>query len=139
VPRAEVVVADAHALPFAAGEMAAVVCGFGVRNLRDPLCAIREVFRVLGPGGVFVTLEFFRPETRGAKALHGAYAKVVLPMLGGAISGDRAAYAYLAESMAGFFSRPEYERALAGAGFTKVLGEDLLPKVASIVVAEVPR
>jgi ubiquinone/menaquinone biosynthesis methyltransferase len=138
VPRAEVLVADAQSLPFEDGEMAAVVCGFGVRNVADPLRALREVRRVLAPGGVFVTLEFFRPESAAARSLHGAYASLVLPWVGGVLSGERGAYDYLARSMKGFFSRPEYEAALAGAGFLGVRGEDLTFGVASLVYAEVP-
>jgi ubiquinone/menaquinone biosynthesis methyltransferase len=138
VPRAEVVVADALRLPFEDAAMVAVVCGFGVRNVVDPLRAIREVRRVLAPGGSFVTLEFFRPERRVAKGLHRAYASLVLPKVGGAISGDAGAYDYLAKSMRGFLSRAEYEAALAGAGFTRVRSEDLTFGVVSIVTAEVP-
>jgi len=138
VPCAEVVVADAHSLPFADGEMAVVVCGFGVRNLSDPRRAVREVRRVLGPGGTFVTLEFFRPESAPSRALHRAYSSVLLPVVGGVLSGDRGAYAYLARSMAGFLTRGQYERSLAEAGFVGVSSEDLTLGVASIVVARVP-
>ena len=139
VPRAEVVLADAQCLPFEDGEMAAVVCGFGVRNVADPLRAVREVRRVLAPGGAFVTLEFFRPETAIARTLHGGYASLVLPWVGGLLSGDRGAYDYLARSMKGFLSRREYEAALAGAGFARVQAEDLSFGVASLVYAEVPQ
>jgi ubiquinone/menaquinone biosynthesis methyltransferase len=137
-PRAEVVVADAHDLPFGDAEMAAVVCGFGVRNLADPRRAVREVRRVLVPGGTFVTLEFFRPESAHTRALHRAYASVLLPLVGGVLSGDRGAYAYLAESMAGFLTRSEYERVLLDAGFERPSGEDLTLGVASIVISRVP-
>jgi ubiquinone/menaquinone biosynthesis methyltransferase len=136
-PRAEVVVADAAALPFSDGEMAVAVCGFGMRNLADPAAGAREVRRVLRPGGVFVTLELFRPARLTTRAFHGAYARWVLPTLGGWLSGDRAAYDYLARSMAGFFTRAEYERALIDAGFARVHGRDLTLGVASIVRAEV--
>ncbi len=138
-PRAERVVADALALPFADREFAVVLCGFGVRNLADPARGAREVHRVLKPGGVFVALEFFRPTNAATRAFHAAYARGVLPTLGGFVSGDRSAYAYLAESMKGFLSRPEYERLLGGAGFVSVHGKDLTLGIASIVRAEVPR
>ncbi|HEY4013538.1 MAG TPA: ubiquinone/menaquinone biosynthesis methyltransferase [Polyangiaceae bacterium] len=137
-PRAEVVVADAAALPFDAGSFAVVVCGFGMRNLADPMAGAREVRRVLRAGGVFVTLEFFRPTRAVTRAFHRAYAALVLPTVGGLLSGDRGAYDYLARSMAGFLSREEYERALGAAGFTRVAGTELTLGVASIVRAEVP-
>jgi ubiquinone/menaquinone biosynthesis methyltransferase len=138
VPRAEIVVADAQALPFEDASIAAAVCGFGIRNVGDPVKAIDELRRVLLPRGVFVTLEFFRPVKLLTRALHCTYASRLLPVVGGLLSGDRAAYAYLARSMGGFLTRPEYEQALRDAGFVNVSGEDLTLGVASIVRAEVP-
>jgi ubiquinone/menaquinone biosynthesis methyltransferase len=137
VPRAETVVGDAAALPFADGEFAAVVCGFGMRNLSDPSVGAREVLRVLRPGGAFVTLELFRPSRLVTRAFHQAYARLVMPALGGWLSGDRGAYEYLARSMAGFLRRREYEGVLANVGFSRVHGFDLTLGVASIVRAEV--
>jgi ubiquinone/menaquinone biosynthesis methyltransferase len=139
VPRAEIVVADAQALPFEDGSIAATVCGFGVRNVASTEKALREIRRVMSPGGVFVTLEFFRPSRLPTRLFHRAYASVLLPAVGGLLSGDRGAYAYLARSMDGFLSRAEYERLLSAAGFVRVKGEDLTLGVASIVRAEVPR
>ncbi|MGH7330424.1 MAG: ubiquinone/menaquinone biosynthesis methyltransferase, partial [Polyangiaceae bacterium] len=135
-PAAERVQADAMKLPFADAEFAAMICGFGMRNLSDTKAGIREAFRVLAPGGVFVTLEFFRPIAWYSRAFHGAYANAVLPIAGGALSGDASAYRYLARSMKGFLSRDEYEIGLREAGFSEVRGHDLLLGIASIVRAE---
>lgn len=132
-PRATVVVGDAMALPFEDGAFAAVVCGFGVRNFADPVRGAREALRVLRPGGLFVTLELFRPARWPTRAFHRAYARVVLPTLGGLVSGDREAYRYLARSMRGFLTREEYERTLEELGFVGVRGFDLTLGVASIV------
>jgi ubiquinone/menaquinone biosynthesis methyltransferase len=136
-PRAEVVVADAAAMPFEDALFAAAICGFGMRNLADPLAGAREVRRVLRRGGVFVTLELFRPARAVTRAFHAAYARLVLPAVGGWVSGDRRAYEYLARSMEGFLTRVEYERLLREAGFARVTGFDLSLGVASIVRAEV--
>jgi ubiquinone/menaquinone biosynthesis methyltransferase len=136
-PRAQVVVADAQSLPFEKGTFTAVICGFGMRNLADVSRGVREVSRVLRPGGVFVTLELFRPVRAVSRVFHQAYASVILPMLGGVVSGDRGAYDYLARSMTGFLSRAEYEELLRRCGFARVEGRDLTLGVASIVRAEV--
>lgn len=135
-PSAERVQADAMKLPFEDASFAGMICGFGMRNLSDTNAGIREAFRVLAPGGVFVTLEFFKPVTWYSRAFHGAYANAVLPIAGGALSGDASAYRYLARSMKGFLSREEYEIGLHEAGFKEVRGYDLLLGIASIVRAE---
>ncbi len=110
VPRAERVVADALSLPFADHEFAVVVCGFGVRNLSDPARGVREAKRVLaarrrlrGPGFLPAVVSRHARVPRGLRA-RGRCS----PAIGGMVSGDRAAYAYLAESMKGFLSRGEY-------------------------------
>jgi ubiquinone/menaquinone biosynthesis methyltransferase len=136
-PGAQTVVADAMSLPFEDGEFAGVVCGFGMRNLGDPIAGAREVLRVLRPGGVFVTLELFRPTRLRTRMFHETYARVVLPAMGAWIARDRDAYRYLARSMAGFLTRDEYERRLAEVGFGRVHGRDLTLGVASLVCAEV--
>ncbi len=135
-PAVERVVADAMDLPFERESMAAIVCGFGMRNLTDTARGVHEAFRVLKPGGLFVTLEFFQPSKLTSRAFHATYAKVVLPTVGGIVSGDREAYSYLARSMEGFLRRPEYEALLVKMGFRRVIGRDLLFGIASLVVAE---
>ena len=85
-----------------------------------------------------MTLEFFKPVAWYTHAFHGAYANAVLPLAGGALSGDASAYRYLAKSMKGFLSRADYESALRDAGFAKVTGYDLLLGIASIVKAVKP-
>jgi ubiquinone/menaquinone biosynthesis methyltransferase len=133
-PSVERVVADALALPFPEATFDGIVCGFGVRNLTDPALGAEEAFRVLRPGGRFVVLEFFRPVRRITRAFHTAYASHVLPTVGAWLSGDGAAYRYLAESMDAFYTRAAYENVLRRAGFSSVVGHDLTLGIASLVV-----
>jgi ubiquinone/menaquinone biosynthesis methyltransferase len=120
VSRTKRVVGDALALPFEDGAFGAVICGFGMRNLADLRAGIREARRVLRPGGTFVTLELFAPKLLRTRALHSAALKSALPVLGAVVARDRDAYAYLAESMAGFVTRGQYEALLAEEGFEAV-------------------
>ena len=139
-PRAEVVVGDATALPFADGEFAAVVCGFGMRNLSDPARGrARGRCASSAPAVVFVTLELFRADAPGDARVPRAYARVVLPARRRAGSrASRGAYQYLARSMAGFCTRAEYERVLSRRGLRRACaGRDLTLGVASIVRGEV--
>lgn len=135
VRRVECVAGDALALPFEAGAFDAVVCGFGVRNLADLRRGLREVRRVLAPGGSFVTLELFRPRRATSRLVHGAGLRYALPVLGATLAKDREAYEYLAESMEGFVTREAYERMLEEEGFGAVDGVDLTLGMASLVRA----
>jgi ubiquinone/menaquinone biosynthesis methyltransferase len=135
-PNAERVVADAMAMPFDDASFAAMICGFGMRNLADTRRGVREARRVLKKGGVFTTLEFFRPTSVATKVFHGVYGNVVLPTVGGLISGDRSAYAYLNQSMKHFVTRAQYEELCRAEGFRVTSAEDLTLGIASLVVAE---
>jgi ubiquinone/menaquinone biosynthesis methyltransferase len=133
LPGAPLVGADALHLPFQDGSFDAVVCGFGVRNVADLEACFREVARVLKPGGVFAVLEFFRPERAVTKLFHSLYNRHALPTLGAAISGDRAAYQYLADSMERFFSLEEAKALMGRCGYRSAAGQDLFFGVASIL------
>jgi ubiquinone/menaquinone biosynthesis methyltransferase len=125
--------ADALALPFADASVDAVTVAFGMRNLDSYARGLAEIARVLRPGGRLGVLEFFRSESAGSRAVHGAYNRLALPVLGRILSPDPEAYRYLVESMERFASRPEFERAAAAAGFTRVEGSTLFPGVCGLV------
>jgi demethylmenaquinone methyltransferase / 2-methoxy-6-polyprenyl-1,4-benzoquinol methylase len=129
-------VADAHALPYQDAVFDAVFSAFCVRNLRDLDLGLRELRRVLRPGGRAAILEFFRPARRRL-FWDGLFNPHVLPLVGRLVSGDKAAYRYLPDSIAGFLSREAFAGRLRAAGFAHVRGRDLFPaSVASLVVAE---
>ncbi|HEX7937794.1 MAG TPA: bifunctional demethylmenaquinone methyltransferase/2-methoxy-6-polyprenyl-1,4-benzoquinol methylase UbiE [Gemmatimonadaceae bacterium] len=117
------VTADALALPLADASCAGAIVAFGVRNLADLDAGLREVARVLKPGGRFVVLEFTTPPNVAVRAAYGFYSNRLLPFIGGLISGNRGAYRYLPESIARFPSAAELGQRLSNAGFAKVRWE----------------
>ena len=137
-PGATLVCADARELPMANGSFDVVVAGFGLRNVPEPHRALAEVRRVLRPGGVFVCLDFFQPTNLWARTVDRSYNRVVLPIVGGMIAGDVSAYRYLADSMAAWTTRTGFEGMCRDAGLVDVVGRDLLPPIASLVVGKAP-
>ena len=128
-------IADGHALPFVDAAFDAAFSAFCVRNLQDLPRAMRELRRVVRPGGRIAILEFFRPD-RSRLFFDKIYNARVLPLLGWAVTGDRDAYRYLPASIARFCSRDEYAALLGEAGFPQVDARPLFPSgVASLVVA----
>ncbi len=132
----ETVCADARELPLSPGVFDGAVIGFGIRNVPEPERVLGELRRVLRPGGKLVIVDFFRPTTLLQRLMAGSYNRLVLPVVGGALTGDAAAYRYLADSMAAWCSRAEFEQLCVDQGFLAVSGQELFPPVASLVVAE---
>ena len=127
--------ADGHRLPYRDGAFDAAFSAFCVRNLRELPVAMAELRRVVRPGGRIAILEFFRPE-KTRVFFDRFWNARVLPLLGWAVSGDREAYRYLPQSIAGFRSGAEYAALLKDVGFGEVDVTPLFPAgVASLVVA----
>jgi demethylmenaquinone methyltransferase/2-methoxy-6-polyprenyl-1,4-benzoquinol methylase len=94
-------VADALALPYPAASFDVASISFGIRNVDDPVQCLREMARVVKPGGKVLVLEFGQP--RGLwGALYRLYSRVVMPAIGGLLTGNRAAYQYLPRTAATF-------------------------------------
>ncbi len=91
--------ADAEHLPFGAHTFDCVTIAFGLRNVTDKEAALREMHRVLRPGGRVVILEFSRPTVAAVRPFYDFYSFRVLPLMGRLIAGDSASYRYLAESI----------------------------------------
>lgn len=117
--------ADALSMPFRDGSFDTVLCGFGMRNLDDLAGGVREIHRVLKPGGTFCTLEFFRPHTLVSKGFYGAVAPVAIPFVGRAFGSSREAYEYLVRSIRRFRSSGEYAELLSREGFAEVRVKEL--------------
>ncbi len=134
-PTATLVCADARAIPLPRQSFDAAVAGFGLRNVPEPERAVAEAARVLRPGGVLVVLDFFRPTTWLALFMDRSYNRLVLPVVGRLVSGDAAAYQYLADSMGAWTDRAGFETTCREQGFASVSGRDMFPPIASLVVA----
>lgn len=94
-------VADAMALPYADDSFDVASISFGIRNVDDPVKCLREMARVVRPGGRVVVLEFGQP--KGVWGfLFRFYSKHVMPRIGGLLTGNRAAYEYLPQTSAQF-------------------------------------
>ncbi len=113
------VVCDAESLPFPSDHFDLVSVAFGLRNMTHKEVALKEMCRVLKPGGRLLVLEF----SRVAKPLEKAYdwySFNLLPKLGGLIANDEASYRYLAESIRMHPSQEELRAMMKAAGFGHV-------------------
>ena len=136
--RAALVGGDGERLPLRDGAFDGALVAFGIRNVGDPVQAMREVVRVLRPGGRFVVLEFSMP--RGVLgSAYRLYFRSVLPRLGGLVSGDGSAYAYLPASVARFPTPKAFSVLMEEAGLREVTWSLLTGGIACLHRGEKPR
>lgn len=127
--------ADALALPFASGAFAGATVSFGLRNVADLDAALRELHRVLVPGGWLGVLEFAIPRIAPVRWLYVAYFRWILPFVGRIVSGDAQAYAYLPDSVFGFPQRADFVARLREAGFDDASSRDLSAGILCLYLA----
>lgn len=94
--------ADAMALPFDDAAFDAATIAFGIRNVDDPQQCLREMARVVRPGGKVMVLEFGQPDGLLMGPLYRFYSRFIMPFLGGLVSGNFTAYRYLPQTAAAF-------------------------------------
>lgn len=116
-PRVRVALADMQALPVADGTIDLVIAGYGVRNVPEPMRAVREIARVLRPGGAFVSLDFHRPASAPWRALFLGYLQVAGNAVGWWWHRQPVVYGYIARSIDHFMSWQAFAALLAGEGF----------------------
>ena len=115
---------DGLALPLADASCDALTISFGLRNLADRDRGLREMRRVLRPGGRLFVLEFSQPQA-WFRPFYFFYLRHVLPSLAGAVTGDRPAYVYLNETIEQFPGRAALAEEIRAAGFTHVTSAGL--------------
>jgi demethylmenaquinone methyltransferase / 2-methoxy-6-polyprenyl-1,4-benzoquinol methylase len=119
-PRTTFLEADALHLPFADNSFDLLTAAFGFRNLANYEDGLREMFRLLKPGGTLAILEFTEPPAGILGALYRWYFRNVLPRIGAALSGDREAYTYLPRSVSCFFRPAQLVSLMQSIGFTSI-------------------
>jgi demethylmenaquinone methyltransferase / 2-methoxy-6-polyprenyl-1,4-benzoquinol methylase len=130
-------VADVMKLPYADGRFDVASISFGIRNVDDPAVALGELGRVVKPGGRVVVLEFGQPEGLFG-LLYRPYARWVMPLIGGLLTGNRAAYEYLPRTAAAFPCGERFLQLMRGTGrFERCTAEPLLQGLANVYVGVV--
>ena len=131
---------DVGQMPFEADSFDAMGITFGIRNLvyenSHAEKHLGELYRVLKPGGRFVVLESSKPSNIAWRVFNNIYLRLILPCLGGIISGNLKAYRYLAKSSRNYYTISEMGNILEGAGFKVVSSESLFLGSVMLVVAQ---
>lgn len=112
--------ADALQMPFADTSLDLITVAFGFRNLANYRKGLRELRRLLRPGGCLAILEFSQPPNRVFAAAYRFYSRFILPRIGALLSGDGDAYQYLPESVEKFPGPRDLAREMTEAGFAGV-------------------
>lgn len=116
-PELEFVYADATKLPFKDASVDAVTISFGLRNVNEPKTALKEMLRVLKPGGTVVICEFSQVSVPVIRSFYIFYLKRVLPRLSSLLASNQGAYEYLSESIMAWPKQTELVKWLTDAGF----------------------
>lgn len=127
---------DAHHLPFADESFDIVTVAFGVRNFECLETGLCEISRVLAPGGKALVLEFGQPWLPGFGELYSFYSARLMPLIGGWVTGNRAAYQYLPRTAGSFPCRDAFESILKRCGFAPIRRKSLTFGIAYAYLAE---
>ncbi len=131
----QMVQGDGESLPFEKDHFDAITVAFGVRNFEDLEKGLKEIFRVLKPGGILAILETSVPTKTPIKQGYFLYTRYILPLIGRLFSRDRSAYAYLSESAASFPHGKAFNNILGKIGFIGMENKPQSLGVASIYIA----
>ena len=127
---------DSESMPFANASFDVVTCAYGVRNFEHLEAGLREMYRVIRPGGRVVILEFSHPTTFPVKQLYKFYFRFILPTLGRMVSKHSSAYTYLPESVKAFPEGKRFCEILAQCGFQKPVARPLTFGITTLYTAE---
>ncbi len=123
---------DSEMISFSNDTFDVAMVAFGVRNFSNPLDGLKEMNRVLKPGGMIMVLEFSKPSGFPFRQIYYLYFLSILPFIGRIFSGNRKAYSYLPESVMQFPDNDKFIELLYNAGFSALNQEKLTGGIASI-------
>ena len=128
-------VVDAQDMPLESERFDVVTMAYGIRNMPDRPAALREIHRVLKPGGVASILEFSTPPLAPARAFYNIYLRFGIPAWGQHFTGKRDDFVYLARSIRAFPRQDAFAQMLYDAGFSSVIYKNLSFGAVAIHVA----
>jgi len=134
--RIQLVRGDAASIPVADRSCDAATIGFGIRNVAEPERALREIARVLKPGGRLAILEFGQPQIPGLRSAYSWYFRQVLPRIGRLVSKHESAYSYLPASVGTFPPPAEFVATLSATGFSHARAVPLAFGIVYLFIAE---
>lgn len=133
------ILSDINTLPFSDNTFDLVTISFALRNINLDkekfLRALKEINRILKPGGRFVAVETSQPSSRLIRKLYHAYVRLAVKPIGQLISGSKSAYTYLSSTIPRFYPAEEFAGILKQAGFAQVSFQRLLLGVTAIHLA----
>ncbi|MFK5855434.1 MAG: bifunctional demethylmenaquinone methyltransferase/2-methoxy-6-polyprenyl-1,4-benzoquinol methylase UbiE [Bacteroidota bacterium] len=131
----ELLEGDAENIKFDDDSFDAITVAFGVRNFENLNKGLKEMHRVLKPGGIVAVLEFSKPKAFPFKQAYGFYSRYILPTMGKAVSKSDEAYKYLPDSVQGFAEDKSFLAELEKAGFTSANQNRLTMGIATLYSA----
>ncbi|NTW67839.1 MAG: class I SAM-dependent methyltransferase, partial [Nitrospirae bacterium] len=106
--------------------------GFGMRNIPDTILALKEIRRVLKPGGRFICLELTKPQNPVMLRLYNWYLTRFMPFVSNLVMKSSAPYLYLPRSIEAFYQPPEFREVIVGNGFSDVAVDSLTLGIATV-------
>ena len=131
-PKLHWIVASAEKIPIPNNSFERATIAFGLRNVTNRNIALKEIFRILKPGGRFICLEFSQVDSNIIKNLYDFWSFNFMPVIGEKITGDREAYQYLVESIRKFPNQNQLSEMFSEAGFSRVKYRNLSNGIVSL-------
>jgi demethylmenaquinone methyltransferase/2-methoxy-6-polyprenyl-1,4-benzoquinol methylase len=126
----------AEKIPFKDNSVTNITVAFGVRNFYDIEEGFNSFYRILKPKGKATVIEFRMPSNKLIKSVYKFYFKNILPVLGGIISGDKAAYTYLPDSVQEFDEKVNLEKLLTNSGFKEIKKYNFTFETVQVLIAQ---